>query len=395
VSGIPGVRYCLDASAGKWVAPGRSPLAALVAPPPPPPKPNRDGLPALYGTYIPGVAPNTVGLVDDEMVKTRVGDGVAVISIPSTTLLIENTDLRSQVNISGRATDPPLVIRNCRLWGQNPQRVQESRASASIPDLLGKALQNYSGRHVVLIDCLIDNGLWYDAGESDRISTQWSPALHGGNFTVERCLIRRFTDAINFAGRPNGVGSFVKVLASRICDNWYGASGQDGGYSHSDGFQFNTGANVEIAYSYIGGPFERITTATVLGMTTPGPYNAGLMIQQEQDGNNHHTANWLVDNFNIHHNWLEGSVATVNLNVSTKAEKFNPMTGTATSGCRIWANRIAVRPANSGFYIYRTTSTETYLGGNVFWIPGQSIYGNGVELTASNGGIVTHPDETT
>lgn len=354
-------------------------------------QPSRDSL--VYGTYIPGIIENTVGTTGAQ--TTVLGAGGTTYTIPSSATEYNDTRFESYVSIAqGTGT---ITFRNCLFVGNNPQDVHTSRTTAAA-DLPAQGLSNFTNRHLVFIDCTFDNGWWFDQGLSNRYSTQWSPAIHGGHFTLERCEVKRFTDLINFAGRPNGSGGFVLIEASRLHQSWYGPSGQEGGYAHADSFQFNTGPNVEVRYSYLGGDYTNPTRSPVEpGFVTPGSNNAIFMIQQELDGANAGTANWLVENFYIHDNWLHGGDATINLNnyVSSDA-RYNPMPGTSTAGCRITANRFAVRDGvnnKAGTQIRRTTSVQTYIAGNYEWVPGGNIYGNGVELTQANGRIVVAADE--
>jgi hypothetical protein len=355
----------------------------------------RSHLPALYGTYVPGLTPNTVGLMSEPTEQTAITNATA--TIPSSTTLIENTRFRS--NISFQQSTTPIVLRNCHIVGNNPQDVYASRQTAD-PDIPGYGLVNFSARRVILEDCTVDHGWWNDVGLSNRISYNGSFGIWGGNVELIRTEIRRFTDSINFAGRPNGANAQTKVIASRLYNNYFATSTQIGGITHSDNFQVNTGHSIEIAYSYLGGDYthETGTTATALGFVTPGANNAVILLQQEPDSGPTERAdpNWYVRDINIHDNWLHGSAATVNLNCVIPGHfLFNPLEGTATSGVRIIGNRFAVRGGanESGFQIVKTTSIASYLADNVGWVPGGNVYGNGVLLTAANGGIVTEADE--
>lgn len=363
---------------------------------------SRDNL--IYGTYVPGLTPDTVGTTSTPTTITAVTNTTQ--SIPASTTLVENTRFRSSVSLA--AGTSPITFRNCHFVGNNPQDSYASRQDAGVADIPGYGFVNFTGRHATFIDCTFDNGWWFDQGLSNRYSINSSFGIWGGNFTLIRCEMRRFTDLVNFAGRPNGDNGHVLIEASWMHENYFATSSQEGGITHSDTFQFNTGHSVEIRNSYLGGNYTQQTStqATALGYITPGANNAVILIQQENDPESDNstprttwnwTPNWYVEDIYIHDNWFHGAAATINLNcvVPSNTDLFNPLAGTATDGVRIVRNKFAVRNTTnkSGFQIRKTTSVTSYLADNVEWDPAGSINGNGTVLTTGNGRIVTEADE--
>jgi hypothetical protein len=166
-----------------------------------------------------------------------------------------------------------------------------------------------------------------------------------------------------------------------------------GGATHSDIFQFNTGKNVEIRHSLLGGRYLITGLGTQydpgpLGMLTPGGQGSVVLAQQEQD-NRYPVDVKLVDGIYIHDNWLMGADATVNVFYKTHNNPANtlPAPGVVPGriGNRIVNNRVATRTGGnaSGLQVWKSSQMQTDLSGNVAWdwttgeYTGPTIYGTG------------------
>lgn len=335
MSVVAGVRYVLDQAAGQWVAPGRASLPGTV-------EVDRDGL--VPGSYVPGLVADTVGARLDRVVSVERGtvqplSNGAYSAFPRYILAgageIVGTRFECPVFTSADTTGD-WTFRHCHFVGWNPQLVQAAYDTLGATTAVAESASgvvNYRSAHLTFIDCTWDNGWWYDQGLSDRISTLWSAGLHGGGFTVTRGLIRRFTDGVNWAQGPCGADAFTLVEDSAITDGFY-ANGitapagatwtpQSGAYTHSDAFQFNTGANLEIRHSLLGGTrnafADRVSVPYRPGGATGRDYgNSSLMWQQE--GNAYGPAGW-IDNVDVHDVWLGGGAGTVQL-VTKNANAF-------------------------------------------------------------------------
>ena len=357
---------------------------------------NRDLL--VYGTYIPGTAADallvegvhtdSVGLVtsiDDLKVVTGT-DGVYVITNTTPDDVLTNTLFLCAVAIGTGAQEPEedVELRNCYLAGNNPTSCFELfERTGAVPVGYASALRNWSNKHVTLIDTVLDCGWWKRNGLSKYEAWQHSSAIAGGHFTLERVLAAGFTDGVNFTGAPGNADGkqYSKVIASRLGPNFYAYNipaeykPQSGGYTHADGFQTNTGGNIEIAYSYIGGPRNGAAKPAWPGGTQMGDGggNAAWMIQQEPDGRYDKARMW-VDNLYFHDNWLAGGTATINLNYNAQG---NTLPG-ATN--RFVNNKIMLKiPGfnDISYYIRKRQEITTDLSGNIEWDPKGSIDGTG------------------
>jgi len=377
--------------AGQWYGRGGPPLEPQPA--------SRDSLPALYGTYIPGTADDaalidgvhsdSVGLVtaESELKVIEGTDGIYEIDNSTPASVFENTLFLCTVSIKA-ALSSDRTFWNCKMPGNNPTYLRNRHTSGQgIPPGMGSALRNWSGRHITLIDTDMDARWWYNNGLSEYEAWLHSASISGGHFTAERSILAGFTDGVNFTGAPgNASGNqYVKIIASRLGPNYYAYdipaafNPQALGYTHSDAFQWNTGPNVEIAYSYLGGP--RLLSAKPLwpgGTQMRDSGNSTLMFQQEDD-DRFTLERRLVTNTYVHHNWLAGGTSTININFS----QGNALPGPAN---RIEDNRVMRKIAgfnDISYYIRYREEMETSVRGNVVWDPQGSIYGTGTLVTAN------------
>lgn len=345
----------------------------------------------VAGTYVPGLKDDTVGVPNVSLItKVEVGTVQPTSSgaytdfpryVVSGAPTITDTRFEAPVFL-GSTTTGDVTFKRCHFVGLNPQTVQALYDAAGDTKAVREAASgfvNYTARHATFIDCTFDNGWWYDQGKSNRISTLWSAALHGGNLSLVRSELTRFVDGINFAQGPCGPEAYTLVDSSWIHGGFFangivpppGASwvAQSGNNTHSDAFQFNTGRNVEIRYSLLGGAradfSERVSVPYLPGGSTGDDYaNSAIMWQQE---NNAYGAAGLVDNVDLHDNWMAGAVGT--LQIVTK--NGNTLPG-ATNKVR--NNRFLRRElgwgtsANSpGYAIVKSSDTGVAFSGNVLW----------------------------
>lgn len=392
---VAGVGYWYDSASRQWVAPGRPSLSGVLDIP-------REQL--VYGTYIPGtlrdaalgivgVNTSSVGCTspDGDLEPVTGTDGVFTVDASTPAELFEGRHFQSAVAIAA-GLNGPRTFRNCRFSGNNPM-ISFARwaADGSLPVGFGSAFRNWTSRHITLVDCTFDAGWWFDQGLSDYEAWQHSAAILGGHVTVERSILEGFTDGVNFTGAPGNADGrqFVKILASRLGPNYYAYglptsfAPQAGQYTHSDGFQWNTGAKVEIAYSYIGGPRRYGARPVWPGGTQMGDAaNAGLMIQQEPDSR-YDEAQRRVDDIWVHDNWIAGGSSSVNLNFSQGNALPAPGLVEGYAGTRVVDNRIMSRiPGfnDSGYQIRYRTEMRSDVSRNVEWDPFGSLRGTGAPV---------------
>lgn len=377
---------------GQWYGRGGPPLEVQPAP--------RDALVALYGTYIPGTAQDaaliqgvrtdSVGLVTGlgELKVIEGTNGVYNITNSTPANIFENTLFLCTVSIQASLSSN-RTFWNCWFAGNNPMYLEERHFNGQgIPAGMGSAVRNWSGRHITFIDCTLDSRWWYDNDLSEYESWLHSASVSGGHFTAERSILAGFTDGVNFTGAPGEAGSgnqYVKIIASRLGPNFFAYdipmtyNPQALQYTHSDSFQWNTGANVEILHSYLGGP--RLLSAKPLwpgGTQMRDSGNSTCMFQQEDDDRFTLEQRW-VTNVYVHHNWLAGGTSTININYS----KGNTLPGPAN---RIEDNRVMQKIDgfnDISYYIRYREEMETSVRGNVLWNPQGSIYGTGTLVTAN------------
>lgn len=353
----------------------------------------RDSL--VYGSYIPGWTPNTVGVrtanwsSGASITFTDVfGDANGEIYLDfSTPQVRTNVNYMGKVICRGATT---FTFNNCRFAGQIPEQCVTVNAGA---------IQNYgsSPPHLVFIDCTIDRQIWFDRGLSPYKGSPYQSGIHGGNFTMRRSDIKNCQDGVNFNG-PNvlaaAIDHFVLIEASQIHKNYYkngwfdqyapwngtvaGPGVPASRDTHSDAFQWNVGRNVTIRYSMLGG----VSNAAAYALAPPNAYNAGddshnsaLIIQQEAGTTDY----MLVQNVLVEYNWLMAGAATLNMNYKNSnlgadwIFRFNK-----------FAIRGTTAQAGAGYQIYKHGSLQSQLTGNVQWDPAGSINGNGVAASIVN-----------
>ena len=177
----------------------------------------RDNL--IAGTYVPGLTSNTVGVPNN---LAGINSSVAgTVQAKSTgayqyyTRYIATGGSYSNIRFEcpvflDSSTTADCTFYQCHFVGLNPQTVQslyDTYGAVNGVSESASGFVNYTTRHATFIDCTFDNGWWYDQGTSDRLSTLWSFGLHGGNFTLTRCELKRYTDGINWAQGPCGTSA--------------------------------------------------------------------------------------------------------------------------------------------------------------------------------------------
>lgn len=383
---------------------------------------DRDSL--VPGKYVPGLVPNSVGLIDRSAITNVVNlgpnGGIYTITASTPATMLTNTRFECAVAI-GAGLDRDITLTNVHIVGNNPANVYRLKeTTAGMPSFYDIGFRNWTGRHVTFQDCELDNGWWLDQGLCTIPTAQTSPAIAGGNFTLRRTRIRRWTDSVNFTGAPCGPGAYVLIETSQLGENFYASNipdgpinsvtgktswtPQSGRYTHSDAFQWNTGARVEIRHSYLGGPRRASLLKSWPGGTAMDAGNAALMLQQEPDAR--YAADLVrVDDVYVHDNWLAGGAATLNLHYSYGNAIPNDIPAPRN---RVVNNRFMVRAPgfnDTGYQIRRSLvrygpndwrPMRTDLTGNVEWDPrdpnrpgellglGPSIIGTGRAPTISD-----------
>lgn len=361
---------------------------------------SRDDL--VPGTYVPGLTPNTVGLVDPAAVTNVIAGTIISPEVYPRYMVAssyyENTRFECPV-FTHWSSPAETTFYNCHFVGLNPQTAQE------LADTLGTAalgnndfasgFVNYRAMHMTFIDCTFDNGWWYDQGLSNRYSTLWSAAFHGGNFTWKRCDVKRFVDGVGWAQGPCGIDAYTLIQDSWIHAGFYANNieaipgkwdPQSGNNTHTDAFQVNTGRNCEIKYSYLGG--TRLHSSQLVDVPyLPGGFtgddydNAAIMWQQER---NDYGDAGNVAYMNFHDNWFGGGIATVQAVVKNS--------NTLSNNCFVTNNKVLIRQAgwgqgnSAGYWFAQSTSgTGVVYSGNVQWDGTvANLNGNGVAVPIQN-----------
>lgn len=349
----------------------------------------RDDL--VPGAYVPGLVADTVGTpVGWTPSRTEAGSPVTTnagtfnLFRPSETLY-EDVRFTCPVQTYHTPMLASVTFNRCHFVGGNPQ-IQQAEYDVMTSWNNGEALQrstlvsNYRATRMIFIDCIFDPGWWYDQGLSTRVATIWTLGLTGGNFTLKRCEVRRCVDGIGWAQGPCGPAAYTEVFQSTLWKNFMAnniirPSGAvwtipSGNFTHSDGFQVNTGHSLEIAYSLFGGQrnswAERQSMPYVPGGSDASSgddaENACFMIQQET---NTYGDDGVVRDLNIHDNWMGGGSGSVQL-VDKNSNNL--------SGLTFVNNKILTRQAgwgtteaSPGYYIVKSSTLAATITGNVTW----------------------------
>lgn len=361
----------------------------------------RESLVPLYGKYIPGthedakkykhINPYSIGIYDPTLaglVPVEPVNNAIAFNSSTPAEMYEGRHFKGVVSIGASLSGRKLTFRNSHFSGVNPSILRQMHeAGQTIIAGRGSAVHNWTGAFVEFIDCTFDCTWWKEAGLSDIDAWLHSAAVAGGNFLMERCHLKGFTDGINFTGAPgNGDGKqHSEVYASRIGPMYFAYNipakynPQDGGYTHSDGIQLCTGGNLKARWNFIGGarnPADKPTWPGGLKMGDCG--NTPCMIQQEPD-NRFPAEQIRVKNIDIRENWLAGGTSTINLNYS----QGNPLS--VEEGNRVEDNYILMRIPGFNevpYYMRFREEMKTSVRGNVLWDPQGDIHGTGELVTA-------------
>jgi len=363
----------------------------------------RESLVPLYDTYIPGtledaalvtgVNPYSVGIYDPSLaglvpVETTGNATPIQFSTSTPPEMYEGRHFKSVVVIGASLSGKTLTFRNSHFSAVSPAMLRSMHESGiAIVSGRGSAVVNWTTANVIFEDCTFDCTWWKSAGLSEYEGWPHGAALAGSRFRLERCLVRGFADDINMTGAPGNADgqSKLEVYASRLGPNFFAYNipasfnPQAGGYTHSDGIQTNTGGNLKVRYSYIGGPRLGSAKPTWPGGTQMRDCgNAALMLQQEPDSR-YPAEQIRVHHLDVQHCWLAGGTSTVNLNHS----QGNPLS--VDEGNRVEDNRIMLRIPDFNdvsYYIRLREEMGTSIRGNVLWDPEGDIHGTGILVTA-------------
>jgi hypothetical protein len=346
---------------GAWVAAAGS--TTVVTPPPvnpPPVTTTRDSL--VPGTYKPNTS-STVGVLPG-VARTPVYAASGATSITLAGGVYSNKTYWTQVKISGDAT-----FNNCWFAGRDPNLITTLTGNLSNLGPSGGAPPV-----ATLIDCTVSQKPW-TVGTTERpLATTDvrtinpdSAGIHGGNIELYRTEITDVQDGINYT---TGTGSHCLIEACWIHRMYYQnapwPNAPASGDTHSDGFQFNRGKDVEIRYSVIGGNRD----LTGYNIPAPNAYNsgddidnAGFMVKQEVGSSSFD----LVENVNIHHNWIYGCTSGLNhVYVAAKVNNFSTM--------QVVDNKFGQRPsAWGGYYVLKSPSIAAVYARNTIEETGAPI----------------------
>lgn len=301
---------------GLWVSPGRPSIIAGGDPPPPDPD---YGDP---GTYQPG--PLTTGPIPGTVLSDTFGD-----------ITVSGTETITGLRIYGRVTVPSganLTMRNCELRGP----------SGTLP---GGAVVTVAGT-ALIEDTSID--------VTDRESYMLN-GIMGKDYTMRRCEITRTVDAVGLTY----AGGNVTIEACWFHRPYYSVvptSVQSSGYTHNDGVQFHTGANITIRGNMIGGP--RVDADYETGATEflgEDFSTSGIIIQQTVAPGSSIYAR--IENVLVEKNWFQGAAASVNLNY---------INGNDLSGNVVVKDNHFYRQTGKPTYYILNNSTLATLSGNTF-----------------------------
>lgn len=293
------------------------------------------------GTYIPNDF--TAGYFQGsilENVEANSGGYIQLIQTMGTynsntdTYDIHNKKFWGQV----RFFNPKIRLVNCVIAGPEPDGPLWSISSNG-----SGCVKNYgpSYYHGIMESCTIDPLEWESRGKYISAASYMPVAgIHGGDVELRWCHIKNVTDGLQITlndeqsdaglkGWSDGINvpagqRFTVVdrcLIERclyVSGDTYAAlpSAQSGGSPHCDGIQFNTGRNILITGSMLGGPrspFAYQTWNTNGNLGTDDFSNAAIMLQQEVSGTVEGSPAW-VDNVLIDNNFVGGGNATINVN---------------------------------------------------------------------------------
>jgi hypothetical protein len=372
VTAIPGERYYYDDSDHTFREMGRPSLAGAPMPPPPSGNP-RDSL--VRGTYVPGWAPDTVGVRDLGAMDVVQGDSNGIVTINSAPSNgISNTLFKGKV-----VCTIPTILKNCYLPNRQPEQVNTENTGN------GGCLQNFGSNTplVQLTDCTLNPEWWFNNGLSALKGSPLQLGVHGSNVIMNRCEIVNLQDGfecVSGVTQAQHDSEQLKFLDGQIhkaayFNPWptppgplHAPASND---THSDAVQFNTAANEEIGWSMIGGIYDGVGYAARPAYNSGDDcHNSGFMLTQEGST----AANVAVTNIWIHDNWVSGGAASFNI--------FYKL-GNTGSTWRVTDNKIARKgtgqPGGPGYYIYVSNAIQATITGNVIWDPiTGSIDGTGV-----------------
>jgi hypothetical protein len=269
-----GVRRVVSSTGDTAPAPSPAPAPA---PTPAPGAPEPVFLPGL--TPVPGTPQHPISSGHPGPANTGVPAGVSLrvhngnMVITEAGTVIDGLDIRGSVDV--RAAN--VTIRNSIIRG----------GADGAQDSVVRSASNSASLRIV---------------DSEITSTVRSPridGLRGWNITAERVDIHHVLDGVHLWGSGN-----VTVRDSWIHDilHFENDPGWNGGPSHDDTVQIQSGSNI-----------------TLDGNRIEGSYNAGIIITQDAGR---------ISNVRITDNWLDGGACTVNIN----EKSYGPLSGIVVSG---------------------------------------------------------------
>lgn len=303
------------------------------------PNPRQD---LVRGAYVPD-STNTGVLSGSVLTDVEAGGGGYIgltQSMGEYNSLTDTYDIRNKKFWGQvRFSDPKIRLVNCFVVGPEPDGPLWSTSSNG-----SGCVKNYGGGyyHGIMESCTIDLLEWVTVRGKTISQANYMPVsgVHGGDIELRWCHIKNVTDGIQITLNdeqtdpglhgwsdgitvPNNQRFTVidRCLIERclyVSGSTYAAlpSAQSGGSPHCDAVQFNTGRNIFITGSKLGGTRTASayqTWETNQNLGTDDFSNAGIMIQQEVSGTVDGSPAW-VDNVLIEDNFIGGGNASINVN---------------------------------------------------------------------------------
>ena len=348
------------------------------------------------GSYVPG--PETTGPLPNVTSFTQVtpvagGDGTYSFNVTDAGAVFDGYEFWGQVRPRVVSGETP-VFRNCIFRGPPP-----ARFSGGLAGLINAYGIGYG--HSTFENCLWDPTPWFTQKGYDP--NQWvhlanTTAIHGADFDMRWCEIRNVQDGFNLVGHtPRTSGGNVAERWTDIdrcwihkgfyVNDWYGPSD---GQPHGDAVQTNTGKNLQIRGSMLGGQrdmagYRAWGSAKDRNRNTGDDFwNAGIMLQQEVSGADPN----LIENVEISDNVFGGGTASLN-----HSSKFSiPWTGLTIVRNRFltrgsdWGQTLnagAETNQGAGYYVLRPSAhaSKYGTGGDA-----NTVYETGAPVPITNGG---------
>lgn len=260
---------------------------------------DRDNL--VYGTYYPSA--EQVGPIPGTSFTQLEPTGTGTtITLSGGNIELDGYEIWGEIR--NRSAD--TVIRNSLIRGWNPD---------TMAGLTGAVKAYDQHQHIRFVDCKFDPEPWVTQRGASGLSPN-STALHGADYTLERCEIVNFQDGLNLVGQTATADSqYTEVFGCWIHkgfykSNWTTSGAPSDRRTHSDAIQTNYIKNLHVNGCTLGG--ARVPAGY---LDWENGYNAGedfwntvLMFQQEGTWGVHP----VITNVLIENCLMGGGTSTIN-----------------------------------------------------------------------------------